>query len=173
MHRLDDVAAGAKVAQRLLHAGPERPDRGAVAFGKAEPLQRLRPADHQPTEFRIGTVRAGRAQVQDAATLIGSGAQGTIETGPALGTDLGLERSADLLLGPRPEFQFDERLGATAEAARDVVARDHQVTAILGPPAHQDVDVGVVGVPVIDRDPVEAAAQILLGLAHQVACPGL
>ncbi|QYU70581.1 hypothetical protein J4558_10865 [Leptolyngbya sp. 15MV] len=25
----------------------------------------------------------------------------------------------------------------------------------------------------IDRDPVEPAAQILLGLAHQVACPGL
>ncbi len=173
IHGPDDVPAGAEVAQRLLHTWLERPHRGAMAFGETEPLQCLRPTDHQPAEFGIGSVSAAGAQVQDAGLVIGGGAQGTVETGPTLGTDFRLQRAADLLLGPRPEFQLDQCLGAATEAARDVVTRDHQVTAILGPAAHQDMDVGVVGVPVIDPDPVEAAAQILLGLAHQVARPSL
>ena len=41
--------------------------------------------------------------------------------------------------------------------------------AVVGAAAQDDVDVRVVGVPVIDPDPVEFGAEVLLDLAHEVA----
>ena len=41
--------------------------------------------------------------------------------------------------------------------------------AVVGAAAHDDVDVRVVGVPVIDADPVEFRAEVLLHLSHEVA----
>jgi hypothetical protein len=70
-------------------------------------------------------------------------------------------------------LEFGQCVGAITEVACDVVAQDHQVATILGPTAHQDMVAGVVRVPVIDRDRVDATAKALLGRLHQVACPGL
>ena len=51
----------------------------------------------------------------------------------------------------------------------DVVARDDEVLAVVGDAAHDDVDVGMLGVPVIDGDPIELGAEVLLHLADQLA----
>ncbi len=34
------------------------------------------------------------------------------------------------------------------------------------------MDVGMLGIPMIDGSPVEAGAQITLGVGHEVACEG-
>ena len=59
--------------------------------------------------------------------------------------------------------------GAGAHPLLDVVAGDDEILAVVGAAAHDDVDVGIVGVPVIDADPIELGAEILLHLAHQLA----
>ena len=72
----------------------------------------------------------------------------------------------------RPELQGDALGGAVAKSLLDVVAADDQVRAVVGAAAHQDVDVRIVGVPVIDGDPVELGAEIPLDVGHQLAGEG-
>ena len=171
VHRLDDVAADPEVAQRLLEARLQRPRGRADLLGEAQPFELLRAAEHQPARFRILVGGAG-AQIGDAAVLIRDVAQGPVEAGPALGVDLLLQGGADLLLAARAELQGDALGGAIAEAAADVVAADHEVLPVIGLAADQDMDVRIVGVPVIDRDPVEPRAEIALDIGHQLAREG-
>jgi hypothetical protein len=65
------------------------------------------------------------------------------------------------------------RSRAVAHALLDVVARDHEVLAVIADAAHDQMDVGMLGVPVIDRDPIEPRAEILFHLADKIACEGL
>lgn len=50
----------------------------------------------------------------------------------------------------------------------DVVAGDHEVLAGVVPAPHDDVGVWIVGVPVVDRDPIEPRAQVGLHAAHEM-----
>ena len=50
------------------------------------------------------------------------------------------------------------------KALADVGAADAEVLAVVGAAAHEDVDVGTIGVPVIDRDPIELRAEIAFGV---------
>ncbi len=58
------------------------------------------------------------------------------------------EGLGDLARAARPQLQGRALLGA--EPGADVVAVDHEVLAVLGDAARQDVDVGIAGVPVVD-----------------------
>lgn len=58
-----------------------------------------------------------------------------------------------------------------AEAVGDVVARDDEVSAGIVASAHDQVRVRVVGVPVIDRHPIQPRSQVGLHAVHQV--PGV
>ena len=85
-----------------------------------------------------------------------------VEAGPALRLHLALQRRADLLLAARAELQGHALGGAISKSPADVLAADDQVLAVVGAAADQDVDMRIVGVPVIDRDPVELGAEVLL-----------
>ena len=111
VHRLDDVAADAEVAQRRLEAGLQRPSCRADLFGEAEPFELGGAAEHQPAQFGVLSGAAG-AQVDDAAALVGDVAQRAIEAGPALGLDLLLQGGPDFLLAARAELQSDALGGA-------------------------------------------------------------
>lgn len=54
----------------------------------------------------------------------------------------------------------------------DVVAADHQITPVVGAASNQDVDVRVVGVPMVDRHPVELRVEILGRVLHELAGEG-
>ena len=55
-------------------------------------------------------------------------------------------------------------LGPRPQAAADVVAGDDEILAGLVDAADQQVDMRIVGVPVIDGDPVEPGAEVGLHL---------
>ena len=74
----------------------------------------------------------------------------------------------DLEVAARPELESGEMRSAGAHAFADVVAGDHEVAAIVAFAAHDDMDVGIVGVPVVDPDPIKLGAEIPFGLPHQV-----
>jgi hypothetical protein len=98
-------------------------------------------------------------------------AAGAIQARPPLLLHLALQGLLDLQLGARPQ-PFGRQLGgAMAEAVGDVVARDDEVFAGVVAPAHDQVGVRVVGVPVIDRHPIQPRAQVGFHAAHQV--PGV
>ena len=141
---------------------------GADLLRQSEPFELRGAAEHQPAQFRILAGPAG-AQIGHPAALIGHVAERPVEAGPALGLDLPLQGRPDLLLAAWAELQGDALGGAIAKAAADVVAADDQVLAVVGAAADQDVDVRVVGVPVIDGHPVELGAEIAFGIGHQLA----
>ena len=171
VHRLDDVAADAEVAQRRLEARLQLPSRRTDLLGEPKPFELARSPDHQPLQFGVFSGAAG-AEVDHAAALIGDVAQRAIEAGPALGLDLLLQGGPDFLLGARAELQGNPLGGAVAESLLDVVAADDEIRAVVGAPAHQHMDVRIVRVPVIDGDPVEFRAEIALGVSHQLAGEG-
>src|SRR3546814_5837417 len=68
-----------------------------------------------------------------------------------------------------PEPFGGEVGGTFAHAARDVLLRDDEVFAGVVLAAQDDMGVRVVGVPVIDGNPIESRAQIGFHAGHQVA----
>ncbi len=92
------------------------------------------------------------------AVLAGLALQGTVEARPPLLLHLALQGLPDLQLGARPQPFGRQFGGPMPEAVGDVVARDDEVFAGVVAPAHDDVRVRVVGVPVIDRHPLQPRA---------------
>jgi hypothetical protein len=76
------------------------------------------------------------------------------------------------VLAARPQLQGDPLGGAVAKAPANVVAADHQVLAVTGSSTDEDMDVWVVRVPVVDRDPIELGAEIAFGVGHQLTGKG-
>ena len=74
---------------------------------------------------------------------------------------LGADLDRNKFFAPRPQ------------AVADVITRDDEIGAILRDAPHQQVDVGIVGVPMIDRDPIEPGPEIAFHLNDEVAGEGL
>ena len=75
----------------------------------------------------------------------------------------------NLQLGLAAQFQGDDLAGPFADAVGDIVAGDVEGLAVIGDAAHEDMGVGMAGVVVIDRDPVELRAEVGFHLLHQIA----
>jgi hypothetical protein len=92
--------------------------------------------------------------------------------GPALRPDLNLQRMPDLAVASRPEFQGQELLHPRPHPLPDIVARSDGILFIDSAPSGDDMNVGMLGVPVIDGDPVEAGAQFAFGVNHEIGREG-
>ena len=66
------------------------------------------------------------------------------------------------------QLQGDEVLRAMADAVADVVARHHEVLAAVVVAGDDDVGVRMPGVEMIDGDPVELRAEVLLHVPHEI-----
>ncbi len=166
--RADDIAARAQFAQLGLRALRHRPVARLALGGEAHRPQMLQPADHQAAQARIVRAKSFGPQV-DHAQFVSGAADCVIQAGPAFGGHLAVERLADLMLGLRPQFGERQFLGARAQAVADIVARDDEILAALVDAAHQQMDMWIVGVPVIHRDPVEPRSQVCFHLTSEVA----
>ena len=96
-----------------------------------------------------------------------------IEPGQPFGIDLVGHLLAKLQLALWPKRPCHDLGGAVANTMRNIVAGDVEGLAVLGDAPNQDMRVRVTRVEVIDGDPVEVGAQVLLHLCHQVAGDGL
>ena len=171
VHRFDDVTAHAEVAQGAFGLEPDHPLAGASRGRQTHGFQMLEAANHEAADFRVrGTWMRG-AEI-DGAGIIRGHADFGVEPGPSFGADIALKGRADFVLRLRAEFDRDKFLGPRAQAAADVVAGDHEVPAGLVDAAHQQVDMRIVGVPVIDGDPIEPGPKIGLHLPREVAGEG-
>src|ERR1700716_1908722 len=109
-------------------------------------------------------------QIDDSIMLGSLPGERAVELCPAISLDLGVEVATDIEVAARSELEGSKMGGAGAHAVADVIPGDYEVAAITCCSAHNDMDVGIVGVPVVDADPIELGAEIALGLRHEVPC---
>ncbi len=95
--------------------------------------------------------------------------QGAIKAGPALGLDLLLKRGLDLLLAARPQFQGDAFGGPVAKAPADIGAADDEILTIVTAATDQNMDMRIVGVPMINRDLIEPCPEVGFHLPREVS----
>ena len=95
-----------------------------------------------------------------------------VEIGPALSLDLPFQGRADLPLAAGSELQRDSFGGTLPKPLADVGAADHQVLAVVSASTDEDMDMWIVGVPVVDRDPIEPGTEIAFGIGHQLTREG-
>ena len=143
MDTLDNVAAFAELAQRRLSSLVYDPLARSELMREAKTFQVSQPANLQRMEL-IGLLLWMRRKV-DNTVLVCIANKLAIELRPALGSDLALERAANVEIGAQSKFLGDQVLGASAHALLDVVAGDDEVLAGFGDAAHDDVDVRVLG----------------------------
>jgi hypothetical protein len=95
-----------------------------------------------------------------------------IDAGEALSRNLGPKFCPQLQIGLRAKLQRDELLRPQPHPVGDVVLGDDQVLAEIIATADEHMAVRMPGVEVIDRDPVQLRAEVLLHLPHHVAGKG-
>ena len=101
MHRLDDVAAHAEVAQSAFGREPDHPLAGAGRGRQTHGFQMLEAANHEAADFRVRGTWLRRAEI-DGARLISGDADFGVEPCPSFGADIALKGRADSCSGFGP-----------------------------------------------------------------------
>jgi hypothetical protein len=167
---LDDVATLAERAHGRLEPLRECPHAWLGLLGQPIALEGLQAANaKRPIEVPADLAGVGPGIQHPLLCLRQNGA---IDAREALGRDLGLELGPQLPVGLRAELERCPLLGPQAHPVGDVVLGDDEVLALVIAPADEDVAVGVAGVEVVDRDPIEPGVKILFHLPHHVAGEG-
>ena len=99
-----------------------------------------------------------RPQVQQP-NFIDKGFDPPVETGPTISGDLSLQGGVDLMFGFGPKLAGNEILGSRPHPPADVVARDDEIGPALIHPANQQMNMGVIRGPVVDRHAPGCAAE--------------
>src|SRR6266849_6963760 len=167
VHRLDAVAALAQLAQGRLQFFAHLPAARRGLAGKPHSLQLAKP--RQPQGAVGDAARIGRRVPEVDETLAGLGEQRPIDAGEAILTNLGRELALLLDFGDRTEFERHQLACPLANAMGDVIAIDDQILAQLIPAVDDDMNMGMAGIKMVHRDPVELRSQVTFEFAHEVA----
>ncbi|CDX39672.1 conserved hypothetical protein [Mesorhizobium plurifarium] len=167
MHALDDVTALAELAQSGFGLVVDDPLAWTDLTGETKNLKLAQATDLQRVIF-IGLGMRPRSQIDDTGTAAVA-KQLAIELCPTFGLDLAFERSPDVKISARSQLLRDQVASAVADSFLDVVARDDQVLAVLAHAANDEVNMGMLRVPVVDRHPVEPCAKVLFHLQGKVS----
>jgi hypothetical protein len=169
VYDLDRVQAGTHGLQHRLGAvGHDPPPwlrfgREAIAF------QALHTVDQDmtilPDQVRLSLTRP---EVDDTVLLL-LGDHHPVDPGQPLGVHLAGELLSHLDLALVAQFPGHQVARPVTDPVGDVVARDVEDLAVAGDAPHDDVGVGMAGVVMVHRDPIETGVEVLLDLAHQVA----
>ena len=90
-----------------------------------------------------------------------------IEPCPAFCGHFRLKPASNLQFGSRTEFARDELTGAGAQTRSDIIPANDEVGAVVSAAPHKNMNMGVLGVPVVDGHPVKPRAEVAGGLVHQ------
>jgi len=121
----DDVVTLSKRPHHRFGFLRQVPPRWTERLGEAKALQFVHAADHGGTSVSIRPDIGAWPQVHDTVMLRRLADERTVERGPPVGLDLGLEIMADLEVASQPELSRGEMRGASAQAVADVVTVNH------------------------------------------------
>src|SRR5579871_2472683 len=167
--RLDHVLVALPLLELALVVFGQLPALIVNPLRESQPAEILKPLDLLlgPDARRLG-VRV-EVLVADDAVLVGLALERPVDLGPLLAPDHPLARLQHLGLKPRPELPRRELLTSRPDAFTQIVAVDLKRTPVLPDAANQQMDVRVVGVVMVDRDPFELRSEVLFHSAHQLA----
>ena len=167
LHGSDDVSALTHRSEHRLRLRVDAPDAGGRLLGKPHALKMLQSA-HHVVPFDLGIMTPlTLAQINNPLDQLRLNR--TVDAGPALLLDLTVQALLDLLLRAQPKPALGHFRCPAPHALGDVVAIDDEilVAGVLTP--EHDVGVGVIGIPMIDRHPLELGAEIPLHVDHELA----
>ena len=95
------------------------------------------------------------AQIDDAIMLCRLSRKHAIEPGPAVCFDLRIESAANVEVASWSKFEGSQICRPGPQTLADVVPRNNEVAPIVGNTTNDDMDVGIVSVPMFGADPVE------------------
>ena len=167
VHRLDDVAALAQFAQGRLQFFAQLPAARRGLAGESHPLQLAQ--SRQPQRAVGDAARISRRVPEVHETLAGLGDQRPVDAGEAVLINLGRELPPLLDFGDRTEFEGDQLACPLANAMGDVIAIDDQILAQLISAVDDDMNMGMTGIKMVRRDPIELRSQVGFEFAHEVA----
>lgn len=138
-------------ARKLASASGAR-TRTAGPAGFAKPRRasvRMRPIRF-PAMDRARQIPLG-PQIDNAVRRPRFPGKRPIECGPAFGCRVRLKALASLELRTRAKFAHDKVAGAGAQAHSEIPATDDEVGTIIGTAPHEDVNVRILCIRVVDR----------------------
>src|ERR1700680_952115 len=163
---LYDVIALTERPHGRLGGLRQMPLGGTERYREAEALE----LSHAPDQGQLsGSPRRAPGfgpQIDDAVMLGRLGGKHTVELGPAVCLNLSIQPRADFGTAPRSELERDQVAGTGAQALADVVPRDHKVAAIVRLAADDHMDMWILGIPLVDCDPVKLGPEIPFGVCH-------
>src|SRR5712692_4552070 len=167
VHGLDDIAALTHLAQGRLEFFAQSPAARCGLAGEPHSLQLAKP--RQPQRAVGDAARIGRRVPEVHETLVGLGEQRPIDAGEAILIDLGRELALLLDRGDRTEFERHQLACPLANAMGDVIAVDDQILVQLISAVDDDMNMGMAGIKMVHRDPIELRSQVTFEFAHEVA----
>src|SRR5712692_1376520 len=130
-------------------------------------LQLAKP--RQPQRAVGDAARIGQRVPEVHETLAGLGDQRPIDAGEAILIDLGRELALLLDFSDRTEFERHQLACPLANAVGDVIAVDDQILVQLISAVDDDMNMGMAGIKMVHRDPIELRSQVTFEFAHEVA----
>src|SRR5579872_6083511 len=170
MDRVDGLIAVVQILQDLLRTVGERPSSRLKLGGQSVSLQVPDPADHQVAVLPDEEGRALPWSQVDHALLLLLALKHLIEPGHPLGLDLVLQFGLKLDLALVTQFLGDQFARPVADTVGDVVSGNVENAAIIEDAANHNVSVGVAGVVMVDRDPVEPGGEIQFHQIGRASC---
>src|SRR6516225_8234425 len=169
MHGLDDIVAVGELFQDGLGTIRHHPLSGLELARQAIGFQEFQAADHDPAVFTkcVGCPFSRSEVNYPPFPLLGR--EHLVEPGPPFRLNLRLQLGLKFELTLVSEFQGHQFGSPVADAMGDIISGDIEDAAFLQDTANDDVGMGMAGVVMIDRNPVEAGIEILLYLSHEVA----
>ena len=169
---LDDIAALAEHPQGRLGTFRQIPSGRSERLGQPEALKLAHAPDQGRPDVPVQGVIGLGPEIDDAIMARGLGRKGTIEPGPTVSVDLCAEAAANLEVISWSEFKGDKVTRTGAQSLADVVPRNDEVAPVVRDTTDNDVNVGIIGIPMFSTDPVELCSKVPFRLSHQVARKG-
>ena len=167
LHGADDVATRAQLAQGRFQPLVQLPDAGRMLGGEAHAPE-LGQAAQAKAALEL-PLRLSRFMAQVEEPPIGFLGHRAVDARETILIDLGGELSGLLDLADGAEFQRRQFGGTLPNTVDDVVAVDDQILPQIVLAPEDDMHMGMAGVVVIDRDPIEPRAEVGFHPAHEVA----
>ena len=123
--------------------------------------------DHQRATHWVW-IRISWAKIDDPRTVISNPLEAAIKARPTLGINFTGQRQLDVMLTAQTELDRHSVLGSRAHSFTDVITVDDEVFAVVSNAAQQDMDMGIVRVPMINRDPVQFSAKVMGDICHEL-----
>ena len=169
VHGFDDIAALAQLLEGVVYVGGKCPAAGFGFFRQSQPFQLPQPLDQAIALTVLAKIHFVAWPHVDRIVLPDPADEVAVKPGEAFLFHFPVKLLLDFSLGLQTQLAGQDLAGPVTDAMGDIVAGNVESLAVVGDAPDDDMGVGMAGVVVIHRHPVQAGLQIAFHLLHQLA----